>query len=77
MRPNAAAPSLLTLHALWMAALLTAMVALTGCAMGPRLIPSPSQGAAIRGSLHGGHQPVAGVTPTAALVLANKIAALS
>jgi streptogramin lyase len=60
MRPNLAAPSLLSLHLLWLTALLTAMIALTGCGMGPRLIPSPAQGAALRGNIHGGQQPVAG-----------------
>jgi hypothetical protein len=60
MRPNPAAPSLLSLHLLWLTALLTAMIALTGCGMGPRLIPSAQPGAAIQGNIHGGQQPVAG-----------------
>jgi hypothetical protein len=43
------------------ASLLTLLsLLLTGCGMGPRLIPSPSQGAAIQGNIHGGQQPVAG-----------------
>ncbi len=58
-RPSTAAPSLLTLHVLWLAALLTAMAALTGCGMGPRLIP-PASGASLHGHIHGGQQPVAG-----------------
>jgi streptogramin lyase len=47
---------------LWLAALLATVAALllTGCGMGPRLIPSPTQSAVIHGHVHGGQQPIVG-----------------
>ena len=59
MRSHTAAPALLTLHALWMAALLTAMAVLTGCGAGRILPPSNQAGVALHGKVHGGQQPVA------------------
>jgi hypothetical protein len=47
---------------LWLAASLITLAALsfTGCAVGPRLVPSPAQGVALRGGVHGGQQAVVG-----------------
>jgi hypothetical protein len=67
MRPNIAhhpfvLRNFVSLNCLTLATLLAAVaiLLLTGCGMGPRLIPSPAQGAALRGIVHGGQQPVAG-----------------
>jgi streptogramin lyase len=67
MRPNLAHHpfvllNFVSLNCLTLATLLAAVaiLLLTGCGMGPRLIPSPAQGAALQGIVHGGQQPVAG-----------------
>jgi streptogramin lyase len=59
MRPTSAKPTVLSLHVFRLAALFMTAAALTGCGMGPRLIP-PTSAAAIHGHVHGGQQPVAG-----------------
>jgi sugar lactone lactonase YvrE len=62
MRPKSPASSILTLHLLWMAFLLTTLtiLLLSGCGVGRLVPPSAQPGAALHGGVHGGQQPVAG-----------------
>jgi hypothetical protein len=62
MRAKSPASSLITLHLLWMAFLLTTLtiLLLSGCGVGRLVPPSAQPGAALHGGVHGGQQPVAG-----------------
>jgi len=59
MRSHVASP-LLKLNLIWMAALLAAMAALTGCGASRLTPPSVQTGVALHGHVHGGQQPIDG-----------------
>jgi streptogramin lyase len=50
----------MTRHSCLLLALLLPSVLLTGCGAGPLAVPSAEPGAAIKGTVHGGQQPIAG-----------------